>query len=105
MLIVDDARHIVGTAVVLFRRGSRVARLYSIAIADAARGRGLGRVLLAAAERAASNRDCEVLRLEVRADNHAAQQLYEGCGYCCFGLRRGYYEDGDDALRYEKPLA
>ena len=37
-------------------------------------------------------------------DNPAAQRLYERKGYRRFGLKSGYYEDGADALRYEKAL-
>jgi ribosomal-protein-alanine acetyltransferase len=96
---------IVGAAVVFFRVSHRIARLYSIAIAPEARGAGLGEALLAAAEGSARKRGSRAMRLEVRADNRIAQRLYERRGYHRFGVRRGYYEDGADALRYEKALA
>src|SRR5690606_2738006 len=56
-------------AVVMFRRGSTVARLYSISVDPAARGQGLGARLLADAERGARARGCDRLRLEVRVHN------------------------------------
>lgn len=97
-------RRVVGAAVLFFHRAHRVARLYSIAVAAGERGRGIGETLLGAVEQSARRRGCHVLRLEVRADNPAAQRLYERSGYRRFGLKPGYYEDGADALRYEKAL-
>jgi ribosomal protein S18 acetylase RimI-like enzyme len=93
-----------GSALVFFRRGSTLARLYSIATAPAARGQGLGARLLAAAEQAAQARGCRALRLEVRVDNAAAIALYERAGFRRIGRYEGYYEDGADAWRYEKTL-
>jgi ribosomal protein S18 acetylase RimI-like enzyme len=96
---------LLGSALVFFRKGSTLARLYSIATAPAARGQGVGAGLLAAAEQAARRRGCRALRLEVRVDNAAAIGLYERAGYRRIGRYAGYYEDGADAWRYEKPLA
>jgi len=45
------------------------------------------------------------LRLEVRKDNAAAIGLYERLDFHRFGEKRGFYEDGADAWRYEKRLA
>lgn len=98
------ARRLVGAVVMFFHRRHRIARLYSIAVAADERGRGVGELLLDAAEQAARRRDSRALRLEVRLDNRVAQHLYERHGYRCFATRSGYYEDGGDALRYEKNL-
>lgn len=105
VLVATAAGDLLGSALVFFRRGSTLARLYSIATAPAARGRGLGARLLAAAEAAARARGCRALRLEVRVDNPAAIGLYERAGYRRIGAYAGYYDDGADAWRYEKPLA
>ena len=104
VLVADRDGSIVGAAVVFFHASHRIARLYSIAIAPEARGAGLGEALLATAERFAVKRGSSAMRLEVRADNVAAQRLYESRDYRRFGIRRGYYEDRADALRYEKAL-
>ena len=61
-LVVDDGDRLAGYVLVLFSRGTALARLYSIAVDGAARGRGLGRQLLAAAERAALERGCVSMR-------------------------------------------
>jgi len=67
-------------------------------------GRGVGPMLLEAAEEAALARDCKSIRLEVHETNHAAISRYRKSGYREFGRRVGYYEDGGDALRFEKRL-
>lgn len=88
----------------LFRRNSHSARLYSLAVGVDARGLGLGDALLAACEDASRHRDCTRLRLEVRRDNAAALRLYQYRGYRLFATRLNYYEDGEDALRLERSL-
>lgn len=105
ILVAAQGGHAAGAAVVFFRSGSRVARLYSLAVATARRGRGLGTELLAAVERIARRRRCDRLRLEVRDDNAPAQRLYERHGYQRITRIERYYEDGADAWRYEKQLA
>jgi len=102
VLAAVDASGLLGKAVLFFRRNSAGARLYSIAVADTARGRGIGEALLRACERAARARGCTRLRLEVRQDNAAAIRLYERLGYRRFGAHAAFYEDGADAWRYEK---
>lgn len=104
VLAACDDSGLLGKALVFFRRGSRIARLYSIAVDHSARGRGIGEALLAAAETRARARGATCMRLEVRQDNPGAMRLYERCGYARFGMRSGYYEDGADAWRYEKKL-
>ncbi|HQF31023.1 MAG TPA: peptidase C39 family protein [Hyphomicrobiales bacterium] len=95
---------VAGYAMLLFRAGTALARLYSIAVAPDRAGRGLGGLLLAEAERAAFDRDRILLRLEVREDNLPAIALYERAGYRRFGRYLDYYEDHADALRFEKLL-
>ncbi len=94
-----------GYHLLTFRRGSAVARLYSIAVAADKRGAGLASDLLADAERMAARRGCQCLRLEVRADNRSAIRLYERAGYRRIGVYPQYYADKANAVRYEKSLA
>jgi ribosomal protein S18 acetylase RimI-like enzyme len=96
---------ILGYHLVLFRKGSAVARLYSIAVDRRKRRTGLGRRLLADAEAVAVSANRRVLRLEVHARNRAAIALYERRGYRRIGRYPRYYADDSDALRYEKALA
>lgn len=105
VLVASTGPHrFLGTAVVFFRKGSHVARLYSIATHHAARGQGVGSVLLDAIEHLARRRRCRALRLEVRADNAGAIRLYERLGYHRIATLAKYYEDGADGWRYEKLL-
>jgi ribosomal protein S18 acetylase RimI-like enzyme len=105
-LLVAEAAggRLAGTAIVLFRPRSAVARLYSIAVAPHMGGRGVASMLLQAAEQSAVGRGCRSVRLEVHQTNHAAISRYRKSGYQQFGRRLRYYEDGGDALRFEKRL-
>ncbi|MER3547076.1 MAG: GNAT family N-acetyltransferase, partial [Rhodanobacteraceae bacterium] len=103
VLVAEKAGKVAGCALLFFRRGSKRARLYSIAISHAARGRGAGAALLQAAEDEARKRGCDTMRLEVRSDNAAAIALYEKCGYSRRRLEPGFYENGAAAWRYQKP--
>jgi ribosomal protein S18 acetylase RimI-like enzyme len=105
LIVAYENGTLAGTAIVLFREASAVARLYSIAVAPHQGGRGVAQLLLGAAEAAAAGRDCRAMRLEVHVTNHAAITRYRKSGYREFARARGYYEDGGDALRFEKRLA
>lgn len=104
VLVAEDANGLLGSAVVFFRAGTAPARLYSLATAAAARGRGIGKALLFAAESTARQRGSARLRLEVRRDNDAAMRLYEAQGYRRIAALDDYYDDGAAAWRYEKSL-
>lgn len=103
-VIAERAGKIIGYALLLFRSGTALARLYSFALREEMRGFGYGRALLAAAEADAFARDRIVLRLEVREDNATARGLYTKAGYRVHGRVADYYEDGTAALRMEKLL-
>jgi ribosomal protein S18 acetylase RimI-like enzyme len=102
VFVAEDEGAISGSSTVLLRQNSRHARLYSIAAAK--EGSGLGRALLAAAERAAALRGSRWMRLEVRQDNPRAISFYENSGYQQIGFITDYYADGMTALRFEKSL-
>ncbi|TIS30252.1 GNAT family N-acetyltransferase, partial [Mesorhizobium sp.] len=75
MLVAEIDGRIAGYAVVLFRKGSGVARLYSIATGPLFGGLGIGRMLLKRAEEAAFEHNRMMLRLEVREDNSRAIRI------------------------------
>jgi ribosomal protein S18 acetylase RimI-like enzyme len=94
----------IGDIVVLYRRNSTRARLYSLIVHPACQGRGIATALLSAAERSATQRGCDVLSLEVRDDNAAALRLYQKMGYTVIARVENYYDDQSPALRLEKEV-
>jgi len=105
VIVATEGGGLAGAAVVLYRPRAAVARLYSIAVEPSCGGRGVGGMLLQAAEAAALARGYGSMRLEVHETNTAAISRYRKSGYREFGRYTGYYEDGGDALRFEKRLA
>ena len=95
----------VGYALILYRRNATVARLYSIAVDETARGQGIGPALVEEAARHAAQRGCRRLRLEVRRSNGAAQRSYERSAFRRTGIRPAYYDDGEDAVIMETEIA
>ncbi|MDA1096815.1 MAG: GNAT family N-acetyltransferase/peptidase C39 family protein [Chloroflexi bacterium] len=104
-LLVDEARgNLLGYGLVLFRRNTSLARLYSLAVDPLHRTKGIGSALLRACEEVAVARDAIYMRLEVRKDNVAATSMYHALGYRDFAEFPKYYEDSMDALQMEKLL-
>ena len=104
LLVAEADGQFAGYVLVLYPPRSKLARLYSIAVAPHIGGRGIGPLLLAAAERTAKRRGRRVMRLEVQEHNTRAIARYEKSGYRLFGRHHAYYDNGDDALRFEKSL-
>src|SRR5690606_20029436 len=89
---------------VLCHRGTRLARVYSLAVDPDYRGKGLAAWLIHAGEKGARDSGRLYMRLEVSSQNNSAIRLYESLGYKQFGLYHDYYEDHSDALRYQKRI-
>jgi ribosomal-protein-alanine acetyltransferase len=103
-IVARQAGIIVGYTLVLYHRGTHLARLYSLAVVPEYRGLGIGEQLLKESERHAASRDCVYMRLEVHPENKGAIRMYERYGYHPFGVHKDYYEDHADALRYQKRI-
>ncbi len=104
MVVATHNDALAGYALTFHRAGTRIARLYSIAVDPSHRGRGLSTQLLRDLETRARKRGCDRLRLEVRTDNAAAIHNYRRQGFETFATTPNYYEDGAAALRMEKTL-
>jgi [ribosomal protein S18]-alanine N-acetyltransferase len=104
LLVAEADGQFAGYVLVLYPPRSQLARLYSIAVSPHVGGRGVGPLLLAGAERTAKRRRRRAMRLEVHEHNTRAIARYEKAGYRLFGRHHAYYDNGGDALRFEKPL-
>ncbi|GJL96837.1 MAG: hypothetical protein DHS20C06_06540 [Hyphobacterium sp.] len=104
ILLGEVGGRLAGSAILLFRKTSRIARLYSIATDPAQGGKGIGAALIAACAVEALNRDCNRIRLEVRAGNIRAQSLYRNCGFRLLKEKKDYYANGETALVFERDL-
>ncbi len=89
-----------GVLIVLFED----AEVANIAVGNAFRGRGIGKALLREMHAQAKALGATRALLEVRKSNGVAIALYEKFGYAAYGERKGYYEDGEDALLMECAL-
>lgn len=99
-----EGANLLAYLLVLFHQGTSMARVYSLAVHPQCRGLGIARQLMVFAEAATLEAGFPFIRLEVRADNKAAQALYQQLNYHIIQKVRAYYEDGADGLRMEKAL-
>lgn len=107
-LVIEQAQAqqtaLVGYGLVWCHRGTRLARLYSLALLSSLRGHGLAKKLLLELEKRTAERGRLFMRLEVAKNNQAAIGLYESLGYRTFGEYSDYYDDHTDALRMQKTI-
>lgn len=95
-LVAERGTQIVGYAG-LMSVGSE-ADVQTIAVAPAARRRGVGRLLLDALIDEARRRGCSRVTLEVAAAGEDARRLYAQRGFDAIAQRTDYYGPGADAL-------
>jgi [ribosomal protein S18]-alanine N-acetyltransferase len=88
----------------LLRRVSTEGELLRLAVDPDLRGQGIGKRLHAEGLAHLERLGVREAFLEVRSDNQGAIALYEASGWQRFGLRKGYYQDGGDALLYRRQL-
>ena len=92
-----------GYAIVLYRRGARAARLYSLAVAAAEQGSGHGRRLLRQPSRRLSGA-APVASARGAAGQPPRPRALRGLRLSPRSLVPNYYADGAAAERYEKAL-
>jgi len=100
----SDTEQLYGYGLVWCHKGTRLARLYSLAVLPAMQGKGIAKMLLNSLEEATRERGRLYLRLEVAVNNESAIGLYERLGYRVFGQYSDYYDDHSDALRMQKNI-
>jgi ribosomal protein S18 acetylase RimI-like enzyme len=104
VLMAERDAMVLGNLILLLPQRWRAARIYSVVVAPAARGLGVGAKLVRAAEVAAAAAGRQAVTLEVRSDNAAARALYDKLGYGVVAELPGFYDDGADGLRLRKLL-
>lgn len=80
------------------------AQIATIGVDPEYQNRGIGSALLSYAEKDAADQGCETFSLEVRVSNAPARHLYEKHGFIQVNIRKGYYENGEDAYLMVKPI-
>jgi ribosomal protein S18 acetylase RimI-like enzyme len=80
------------------------AHLTLLAVTPHHRRRGIGTALVQWLEGSAATAGIQWIRLEARAANLAAREMYSDLGYQETGLVRGYYSGRESAVRLAKNL-
>jgi ribosomal-protein-alanine N-acetyltransferase len=76
----------------------------NLAVAPETRRGGVAAALLERSINEASELGAQWCQLDVRASNTPARELYSRHGFEPLGTRKGYYQDGEDALVMGKEL-
>lgn len=66
-------------------------QIINVAVREDMRGRGIGSLLMRAADSFCLENSLVSISLEVRESNAAAIALYERCGYAPLGIRKNFY--------------
>lgn len=99
VFVARDKEGVLGYVLLFFRKNSRWARVYSLAVSEPFQGKGLGKSLMEQAKKCARAHHALGLRLEVRkADTHVVS-FYQRFGFEIEKELPSYYEDGADGLR------
>ena len=99
--VADDEGVILGYAVAW---GTQEVHLANLAVSEAERGQGIGGKLLEKVFAFARRSKAESVYLEVRVSNAIARKFYAERGFVPTFLRKGYYENGEDAVIMERDV-
>ncbi len=95
---------LLGYILVFYRRGSRKARIYSLAVHPQAQGMGVGKGLMEACYMRALNKNCDSVILEVASENTRLIKLYEGQGFKKIAELPDYYGEGLSGIKMSRAL-
>ena len=102
--IAEEAGQIAGFLIV-HREPRKILHIITIDVPEAWRRRGVGSLLMDAAEHWAREQGLRMIGLETAQDNLAAQKFYAARGYTKVDEVARYYSDGTDAWLMVKELA
>ena len=104
-LIIQTVNDVISAySLILYRHGTKPARIYSIAVHKDFSGQGLGNKMMFEIERFVQQHHRFTIRLEVKKSNQKAIKLYQKMGYKQFAIKTAYYDNNEDALCLEKIL-
>ncbi len=101
--VAEEAGAIVGF-LIANREPRKILHIITIDVVKAARRRGVGSLLMDAAEQWAHDQGLRLIGLETAQDNLAAQRFYHARGYGKVDEIPHYYADGTDAWVMVKEL-
>jgi [ribosomal protein S18]-alanine N-acetyltransferase len=84
--------------------GTEETHLANLAVSEHERGKGLGGKLLDEVIAFAQRNKAGSMYLEVRVSNTVARKFYSERGFVPTFLRKGYYENGEDAVIMERDV-
>ena len=100
-MVAEDEGVILGYAVAW---GTEETHLANLAVSEFERSKGIGGKLLDEVIAFARRSKANSLYLEVRVSNTIARKFYSERGFVPTYLRKGYYENGEDAVIMEREV-
>lgn len=102
VMTTKNKHHVVAGAIVLFRKNSSKARLYSFAVDMPYRQKGIAQCLYQHIEDTLRQRHYHEIYLEVKIDNRPAIQFYLKNKFEIISQLDHFYEDGTHGFRMRK---
>ncbi len=100
-VVAEETGVILGYAVAW---GTEETHLANLAVSEVERGKGVGGKLLDEVLAFARRSNAGSVYLEVRVSNTIARKFYSERGFVPTYLRKGYYENGEDAVIMEREV-
>jgi ribosomal protein S18 acetylase RimI-like enzyme len=104
VLLIETKEKLCASAIILLRKNSPIARLYSIAVDPTLQGLKIGQTFLVYLEKLCLKLDCREIRLEVRQDNLTAIQFYKKNQFKILKEIKNFYEDDMTAIQMSKSI-
>jgi len=104
LFVVEFESQIVAYSLMIYRKNSMKARLYSIAVDEKYRKHKIGTRLLTYGEELVRQKGLREIALEVQIENTHVIQFYQKHGYIGKKTMHNYYESGQHAERMLKTL-
>jgi len=102
VVVARSGNELVGFVMAQF--GNDDVHLTLLGVAESHRNAGVGRRLIEWVEESAVVAGLFLIKLEVRARNHAARRFYAKVGYKESGVMSGYYSGVEDAIKLSRDL-